>query len=725
MSGDASNDVSVHFRVGRDQNWFVDTFDDTRTFSRHLQIRAPHLQRRSKREQEQETDLVFGRQNEIHREMVNQHDPPLDQFDLCTPIPCLCSNCCQSDENTSVRTEISPGGLPLLQTANIRTNSTQAIRIRALETDIRRLLDENLSLRTELIQTKCSLARQSTSSNLIESTRSAQQALEKVLLDVTGIKISLEDSLQSGNSPRFCPAIICSAFESEHRYEQCEFTRDQEDCQGTSTDGPEIRRIQRRKENQTKGSDLRVLPPSLIQDCSDNSLEAPFVGSPRVMSETDASDSEQEDVITDDIKVSDSSRNPPPPSHPRRDSLAPSKRTGLSLPPTRHLQIASPTDPESTTPPPPVVKENPRKRRRSELFTSGKENLLPHSTSSVTSTLFSPDKTTTAMTAAATTMRGVLAESSPPRPSLVIPAGLTRLESPNKPMNVPVVPMHDKFLKEFEFGVELGLDEEGGGRRTSRARKQVNYALPNLRDKMRREDRTEDVGKGRGRSLSMDRSVTPDFGVSHHDSEKWLLMDKNKQELSTVTAFEMKSSSVKSERQLSPVQQTSPQSSKQPLSQPPSQPDQKHTKPRLSLVERQSLLNSSSRPSSTTDPNPSKKRRTSSLHKPLAASQSTPSLDIFRFPSESPPKQTQPPAKPSHPPARTTKPPPSTTTHEDKENVGPHPSSWPVVIGGRERRKTFNVTMEKLAQLTREEKQADRDWEAEIAAKRRRQSVAM
>jgi hypothetical protein len=59
-------------------------------------------------------------------------------------------------------------------------------------------LDENLGLRTELIQTKCHHARESQSSNFIESTRSAQQALEKILLDVAGVKNALEDTLQIG-----------------------------------------------------------------------------------------------------------------------------------------------------------------------------------------------------------------------------------------------------------------------------------------------------------------------------------------------------------------------------------------------------------------------------------------------------------------------------------------------------------------------------------------------
>ena len=111
-------------------------------------------------------------------------------------------------------------GPPVLQSSDVRVNSTQAIRIKALETDVRRLLDENLGLRTELIQTKCSLARQSTSSNLMESTRSAQQALEKVLLDVAGIKSDLEDSLQSGTR-EFLTCNNYSSGESEYRYEQC------------------------------------------------------------------------------------------------------------------------------------------------------------------------------------------------------------------------------------------------------------------------------------------------------------------------------------------------------------------------------------------------------------------------------------------------------------------------------------------------------------------------
>ena len=59
-------------------------------------------------------------------------------------------------------------------------------------------MDENLRLRTELIQTKCQIARQSQSSNLVESARIAQQALEKVLLDVAGIKNGLDDGLQTG-----------------------------------------------------------------------------------------------------------------------------------------------------------------------------------------------------------------------------------------------------------------------------------------------------------------------------------------------------------------------------------------------------------------------------------------------------------------------------------------------------------------------------------------------
>lgn len=87
---------------------------------------------------------------------------------------------------------------PSNKDAYCSANATRALRIRTLESDVRRLLDENLGLRTELIQIKCQLARQSQSSSLIESACSAQRALEKVLIDVAGIKNSLEDSLHNG-----------------------------------------------------------------------------------------------------------------------------------------------------------------------------------------------------------------------------------------------------------------------------------------------------------------------------------------------------------------------------------------------------------------------------------------------------------------------------------------------------------------------------------------------
>ena len=71
----------------------------------------------------------------------------------------------------------------------------QAQRITNLESENRRLLDENLAFRTENIGLKCQLARQA---NLVERARSAQQVLEQILNDITGVKNGLEDSLQNG-----------------------------------------------------------------------------------------------------------------------------------------------------------------------------------------------------------------------------------------------------------------------------------------------------------------------------------------------------------------------------------------------------------------------------------------------------------------------------------------------------------------------------------------------
>lgn len=174
---------------------------------------------------------------------------------------------------------------------------------------------------------------------------------------------------------------------------------------------------------------------------------------------------------------------------------------------------------------------------------------------------------------------------------------------------------------------------------------------------------------------------------------------------------------VKEERIPSPVRrQSSPVRLGSQTSQPAKVttqvvPPKASSKPRLSLVERQSLSNTKDN---------SRQRRISSLHKPLPQpSQPLPTPDIFRFPSESPPKQPS-----QHAPKVIERiPPRRDPAVEDKENTVP---TWPSQgAAGRERRKTFNATMEKLAQMTREEMQGDGDWEAALASKRRRQSVAI
>jgi hypothetical protein len=74
-------------------------------------------------------------------------------------------------------------------------NQAQALRIKTLENDIRRLLDENLALKAELVHTKCQLARHSHKSVLVDSATAAQRALEKVILDIAGVKAALKDGV--------------------------------------------------------------------------------------------------------------------------------------------------------------------------------------------------------------------------------------------------------------------------------------------------------------------------------------------------------------------------------------------------------------------------------------------------------------------------------------------------------------------------------------------------
>jgi hypothetical protein len=82
--------------------------------------------------------------------------------------------------------------LPL---SNSSKNQAQALRIKTLETDIRRLLDENLALKAEVVHTKCQLARHSSKAGLVDSATAAHRALEKVILELAGVKAGLQDGI--------------------------------------------------------------------------------------------------------------------------------------------------------------------------------------------------------------------------------------------------------------------------------------------------------------------------------------------------------------------------------------------------------------------------------------------------------------------------------------------------------------------------------------------------
>jgi Shugoshin C terminus len=204
------------------------------------------------------------------------------------------------------------------------------------------------------------------------------------------------------------------------------------------------------------------------------------VGSPRVTSGNDEDD-ETEDILPDDISLAETSRAAIPATQSQPATPAIARRTPNLKNPGREKVI------QQSAP----VKDNPRKRRRSELFTPSQRKesvpVLPH----VPPSPFSPKPNDPLPPS----------HASPPRPPILIPTGLTRVESPNR----IILPTGESLPPKEDVGFD-----EGGGRRVSRARKQVNYALPNLKDKMRREDPPE---RNRGRSTSHDRSVTPEHPV--------------------------------------------------------------------------------------------------------------------------------------------------------------------------------------------------------------------
>ena len=265
-------------------------------------------------------------------------------------------------------------------------------------------------------------------------------------------------------------------------------------------------------------------------------LEAAFTGSgsPRVVSETDASDSDDSDESNPLTFSHPSKAGSIPPKTSSRDRLAPHqpKRTTLKSAAAREKISSTPINPPPATTQPLVenIAGNPRKRRRSELFSGpgDKDSLLGTTFGGPRgSQLFNPSESEEGRHEVMKS--GLLVESSPTHSSLIIPSAeqLTQIESPNKvnhtaPQNqekdrsqskqkIPQKENREEKVGERQEDSDLKditrdvLDfmnawdeEDGGNRRTSRARKVVNYALPNLRDKMRRKDR------------SVDRSVTPE-----------------------------------------------------------------------------------------------------------------------------------------------------------------------------------------------------------------------
>ena len=87
------------------------------------------------------------------------------------------------------------GPLYLRSHSNSRAHTIQLQRIKSLETDNKRLLNENLAFRAENVGLKCQLARQA---QVVESARNTQLALDRILNDITGVKSGLDESLQNG-----------------------------------------------------------------------------------------------------------------------------------------------------------------------------------------------------------------------------------------------------------------------------------------------------------------------------------------------------------------------------------------------------------------------------------------------------------------------------------------------------------------------------------------------
>ncbi|KAH0613280.1 uncharacterized protein H6S33_009660 [Morchella sextelata] len=426
-----------------------------------------------------------------------------------------------------------------------RVNSTQSTKIRSLETETTRLLTENIDLREQVIKLQAQLDRRERGKAVIENVEATKRQLEGKVAEMQELLASLGKAITV--SPRVKPqpkqkAHIVSPDQTTYRrglsfsFSEAMRTEDNlpaisEDSRRSSLNVEEPRRTSLGSEDRRSSLNfeeiITLLPPRADDAESDEDLKPPTSSMLEIRSKRRRDSTRPTEVEA--TKSTASSRNQlmvdTPSEKPKKRRFedrdqAQDIETPLSLDFkfTRHPQRAADVPKIRAEAQKPTVsmshvneldhdipmKEVDEMVEVEKIVETGKRAVKMDIIEKRDPVPIRETVTLGATPAIGRRALGPKSTNSDPfnSPQKHIKTALPKEKDLEKPEKTELPPQKIRTYRDSNTEPPSADVETGGTGRPSRRSKanNVNYALPNLRDKMRREDRPGETGKSEGRT---------------------------------------------------------------------------------------------------------------------------------------------------------------------------------------------------------------------------------
>ncbi|KAI5840680.1 hypothetical protein DFP73DRAFT_171277 [Morchella snyderi] len=449
-----------------------------------------------------------------------------------------------------------------------RVNSTQSTKIRSLETETTRLLTENIDLREQVIKLQAQLDRRERGKTVIENVESTKRQLEGKVAEMQELLASLGKAITV--SPRVKPqpkqkAHIVSPDQTTYRrglsfsFSEAMRTEDNlpaisEDSRRSSLNVEEPRRTSLGSEDRRSSLNfeeiITLLPPRADDAESDEDLKPPTSSMLEIRSKrrrdstrpTEAEATKSTATSRNQLMVDTPSEKPkkrrfedrdlaqdiePPLSldfkftrHPQRTADVPKIRAETQKP---TVSVSNVSELDHDIP----MKEVDEMYEVEKIVDTGKRAVKMENVEKKDPVPTRETVTLGATPAIGRRALGPKSTNSDPfnSPQKYTKISLTKEKDLEKPEKTELPPQKIKTYRDSNTEPPSADMETGGTGRPSRRSKanNVNYALPNLRDKMRREDKPGETGKSEGRTARRSTAGR----LKNKDSSEELMVKKD------------------------------------------------------------------------------------------------------------------------------------------------------------------------------------------------------